>query len=139
MASKLSPECWMHIFHYLDNLNTRESCADLHSCLLVNRFWCKIIVQILWKDPFSYQLSSEKFNLLLKTYLKCLSEQSINRLEEANIMLKTFNETPMFYYPEFLRGLVVDNMRFDGCISIYDLINFEEISYEIIQQKYLKL
>src|SRR6185369_4253281 len=108
MASQLSPECWMRIFHYL-NLNTRKNYADLHSCLLVNRFWCKMVVSILWEDPFSYQLSSKKFNLLLKTYLKCLSEQSIKKMEEAKISLEIFNGKPMFCYSEFLRGLTVDN------------------------------
>ncbi|PKC69736.1 hypothetical protein RhiirA1_503661 [Rhizophagus irregularis] len=116
MESQLSTETWTQIFNYL------ESRADLHSCLLVNRLWCRIMVKILWEHPFSYNMSHEKFKSILKTYLTCLNERSIERLEESGIKLIMFNnKKPMFAYNEFLRDLVIDSIRFDICI--YNLIN----------------
>jgi hypothetical protein len=115
MASQLSTETWVQIFNYLEGRN------DLHSCLLVNRFWCRIMVQMLWEHPFSYNLTNEKFKSILKTYLKCLNRKSIERLEASGIKLNVFNKRPMFCYSEFLKDLVVDSIRFD--IGIYHLIN----------------
>lgn len=115
MASQLSTETWTHIFSYL------EARADLHSCLLINRFWCRIMVQKLWEHPFSYNMSHEKFRSILKTYLTCLNEKSTKRLEESGVNLITFNKKPMFAYYEFLKDLVIDSVRFDICI--YHLVN----------------
>ncbi|GET03495.1 hypothetical protein GLOIN_2v1557212 [Rhizophagus clarus] len=146
MASLLSIETWVHIFNYL------EARADLHSCLLVNRFWCRGIVHLLWEHPFSYNLTNEKFKSILKTYLLCLNKQSIQRLTESGIRLSMINKNPMFCYTEFLKDLVIDSIRFDICI--YQLIielknngkqkvtkirkSREDYDIKKIQQKYSK-
>ncbi|RIA90159.1 hypothetical protein C1645_770692 [Glomus cerebriforme] len=112
MALQLSTESWIHIFNYL------ETSSDLYSCLLVNRCWCKIIVQILWKRPFSHIPTDKKYHLILKTYLKCLSKQSIEKLKEGGIKSVIFNEKPMFYYIEFLKELIIDSDRFDSSLIL---------------------
>ncbi|POG79105.1 hypothetical protein GLOIN_2v1870015 [Rhizophagus irregularis DAOM 181602=DAOM 197198] len=33
---------------------------SLHSCLLVNKTWCEIIVPILWKNPWKYLEEDKK-------------------------------------------------------------------------------
>ncbi|RHZ45250.1 hypothetical protein Glove_682g17 [Diversispora epigaea] len=46
-SSSLPIECWQEILKNLENDK-----KSLHSFLLVNRTWCKIIVPILWNNPF---------------------------------------------------------------------------------------
>jgi hypothetical protein len=47
MSSQLPIDCLDEIFVYL-----KDDKFTLHSCLLVNRFYCKIAVEILWRDIF---------------------------------------------------------------------------------------
>ena len=47
--SQLPTDCLNEIFEYLE-----DDKVTLHSCLLVSRLWCKIIVKILWKFVWNY-------------------------------------------------------------------------------------
>src|SRR5687767_1296798 len=47
MPHQLAVDCLIEIFGYLDEFT-------LHSCLLVNRLWCKVSVRILWKSIQNY-------------------------------------------------------------------------------------
>jgi hypothetical protein len=31
----------------------RNDISTLHSCILVNRLWCRLAIPLLWEDPFS--------------------------------------------------------------------------------------
>ncbi|CAG8470857.1 18106_t:CDS:1 [Acaulospora morrowiae] len=71
-------ECIIEIFlHFEDNYST------LHKCLFVNRFWCKLVVPILWRRPFrqwcnSFQRVEKRiesnWNSLCRTYIAALNE-----------------------------------------------------------------
>ena len=50
MAFHLPADCLNEIFEHLEEYPT-----SLRSCLLVNRFWCKIAVRILWKNIWNFQ------------------------------------------------------------------------------------
>ena len=43
--------------------NLRNDFNTLYSCALVNRFWCRLAIPLLWEDPFSikYQENSSHF------------------------------------------------------------------------------
>jgi hypothetical protein len=45
MVLQFPTECLNRIFECLE-----EGKCSLHSCLLINRLWCKISVRILWRD-----------------------------------------------------------------------------------------
>src|SRR6266540_2361884 len=68
MACQIPADCLNEIFGYLNVL--REI---LHSCLLVNRFWCEVVVRILWKDIWSFTNSSLK---LISILIACLPNES---------------------------------------------------------------
>ncbi|GET54013.1 hypothetical protein GLOIN_2v1870015 [Rhizophagus irregularis DAOM 181602=DAOM 197198] len=68
---------------------------SLHSCLLVNKTWCEIIVPILWKNPWKYleedkkeksQLNDDipgvEYCLSELEYLKCHNNSDQNIFEE---------------------------------------------------------
>src|SRR5256885_10629625 len=61
--------------------NLRNNIKTLYSLALVNRFWCRLAIPLLWEDPFSikYQENSSHF---LDTYLLFLNENDKNEMKE---------------------------------------------------------
>ncbi|RGB34976.1 hypothetical protein C1646_815045 [Rhizophagus diaphanus] len=99
----LPTECVQKIVQYL-----LEEKQGLYSCLLINRYWCKIVISYLYRQPF--ELCSSKNRLkLFRTYLLCfdqveldsLSTRLIDALYIFNIFPKKRN--PLFNYFIFLR------------------------------------
>jgi hypothetical protein len=90
--------------------NLLQEKQGLYSCLLTNRYWCKIVIPYLWSHPF--ELCSTKNRLkLFKTYLLCfdqiaLDSLSIRMLEALNIFnLFPKKRNPLFNYFIFLRNV----------------------------------
>lgn len=88
----------------------KDDITTLHSCILVNREWCKIIIPILWNDtfkrirPFNNNGQSLEGKKLISTYIKSLSDESRNSLKKYGIKFLT-KEKSLFNYSEFLRSL----------------------------------
>ncbi|CAG8565260.1 14902_t:CDS:2 [Cetraspora pellucida] len=84
--------------------------CTLHSCLLVNRLWCQIVVPILWRQPFRYKRINPSAKLL-QTYWSCMTVDCILSedmlvLQEFNIKLPDSNQPSMiFNYPSFIKRL----------------------------------
>src|SRR5581483_2799514 len=99
MASYLPVECIREILEYLyDDTNS------LHSCLLVNRSWCEITIPILWRNPFGKEMSSNRYRLLINTYVSRLpmNEASIETNDTIDNVI-TPDESSTFNYATFLR------------------------------------
>src|SRR2546421_316568 len=103
MASKLPVDCLDQIFKCLD-----EDAKSLHSCLLVNRAWCTIIVPILWSNPWKFekpkQTDSTFWAAITHTILLCLSKESQELLRSNDIIKSTFVH-PLFDYVRFFQYL----------------------------------
>ncbi|RIA99693.1 hypothetical protein C1645_869752 [Glomus cerebriforme] len=84
--SQLNSDCFSEIFEHIDDKVT------LHSCLLVNRHWCKILVKILWRDVWNYN-----------TLITCLPKESKEILYEKGIIIST--STPIFNYVTYCKIL----------------------------------
>ena len=56
--SQLPTDCLNDIFEYL-----KDDMVTLHSCLLVNRLWCKVSVRVLWSD--TWNCSTSNFSTLI--------------------------------------------------------------------------
>src|SRR3954454_1889612 len=84
---KLNVDCLSFIFHELTDKNS------LHSCILVNKEWCNIVVPILWKeysDSCNYIWNNEineSEKKLFETILSYLSSSSNQNLSDNNIKL----------------------------------------------------
>src|ERR1043166_9173268 len=94
------PEITHYIVQYL-----RNDLKSLYSCILVNRFLCRITIPILWEDPFSVTIREEGYPYnFLDTYFLLIDENDKTKLKELGI---TFNppsfETPLFNYPSFIK------------------------------------
>ncbi|CAG8568007.1 867_t:CDS:2 [Rhizophagus irregularis] len=78
-------ECISHIFEsFQDNKN-------LYTCLLVNRFWCRIAIPILYKTPFTRNQERNKSqqSKIISTYLSCLNFKLYKN--NSNLLLNIIN------------------------------------------------
>ncbi|CAG8709251.1 10866_t:CDS:1, partial [Funneliformis mosseae] len=96
----LPTECMQEIFK-----NIQAQGSRLYPCLLVNRYWCKNVVHLLWSHPFVEDLSPENRCKLIHTYLACLDREENLGL---NSLLRPYNieipdtRQPIFNYPMWL-------------------------------------
>ncbi|CAI2174256.1 6620_t:CDS:1 [Funneliformis geosporum] len=86
-----------------------DDIASLHSCILVNREWCKITIPILWSDTFKQikpynNVHSPEENQIISTYITELSDRSIVSLNGCGVRLPT-QQKLLFEYSKFLRHL----------------------------------
>ena len=94
MSCQLPADCLNEIFR---RLNDRRS---LHSCLLVNRLWCQVSVQILWKTFLNFN-----------TLIACLPDESKEILRNNEIIISTPTPNPpTFDYVSFVRRLSIDKI-----------------------------
>src|SRR3989337_4461965 len=117
MAFQLPTDCLNEIFEHLEDYP-----ISLRSCLLVNRFWCKIAVRILWKNiwnfpnnmNYMYYGSHQKYIPLsiLSTLIACLPNESKNLLYENGISILTPTpKSPLFNYISFIKALSFSNFE----------------------------
>ncbi|CAG8438909.1 6685_t:CDS:1 [Diversispora eburnea] len=105
------PECLRLIFTHL-----KDDRTSLHSCILVNRLWCIICIDILWSEPFHLLYTCNKnpcvcslakrylqASNLLKTLLSCFIQQNPT-LFHKNIIYSSIT-SPLFNYVKYLRIL----------------------------------
>src|SRR5581483_1110578 len=108
MAYQIPVDCLNEILEYLE-----EDKPTLHSCLLVNRLWCKISVRILWRDIWKFTSrkcpsSSKVVSSIRSTLIACLPNESKELLckNKIPISLPTSNP-PVFNYAEFCKVLSI--------------------------------
>ncbi|GES86186.1 hypothetical protein GLOIN_2v866766 [Rhizophagus clarus] len=77
----LPTECMLEIFKHVQTQG-----SGLYSCLLVNRYWCKNIIPLLWSRPFE-GLSTENRHKLIHTYLACLDREDYLNLSSSNSLI----------------------------------------------------
>jgi hypothetical protein len=78
--------------------------STLHSCILVNRLWCRLAIPLLWEDPFSIPTKNYNF---IEIYLDNLNDDDFKaKLSEYKIKnnLFPYNNT-LFNYPSFIKYL----------------------------------
>ncbi|PKY26740.1 kinase-like protein [Rhizophagus irregularis] len=71
------PELTNEIIKYFKN-----DFSTLYSCILVNKFWCRLVIPLLWEDPFSiptqnYRLPTNFTLFNYPSFIKCLNIQNI--------------------------------------------------------------
>ncbi|RGB31414.1 hypothetical protein C1646_764101 [Rhizophagus diaphanus] len=103
----LTDDCIYHILNYLQNNR-----STLFNCLLVNRFWSKVTIPLLYANPFS-RLKDVNKSLIINTFLLCLNEEERNYLIKRNNIQKKLNsklfqrnEIKLIYeYPKYIKKL----------------------------------
>jgi len=103
--SNLNRDILLKIFELQNDGNS------LYSLSSVNITWCKIIIPILWKNPWKY-LNKLKKESLLNVIISHLSDEARDNL------FPTY-EKPLFNYIGFCRHLELSNLK-----SMIDTIKY---------------
>src|ERR1051325_123318 len=89
----LPDECFCNVLSFLDD-------HTLHSCLFVNRHWCRLSVPMVWSNPFNCRYYESKPSLI-NTLLACLDEDEISSLIPCAINFDS--QPPLFEYGKFVK------------------------------------
>ncbi|CAB5107242.1 unnamed protein product [Rhizophagus irregularis] len=91
------PELTYDVIKYFKN-----DFSTLHSCILVNRLWCRLAIPLLWENPFS--IPNKNYNFII-IYLHNLNGDLKAQLSKYKIDDKLFPSNALFNYPTFLKYL----------------------------------
>ncbi|GBB85614.1 hypothetical protein RclHR1_01210022 [Rhizophagus clarus] len=97
------PEVAENILYYL-----RDDTASLYSCVLVNRFLCRLAVPILWENPLSSKWKDKFHHHFLDIYFILLDDDDKKFLDKESIIIERINSfsfKPLFDYPSFIKTL----------------------------------
>jgi hypothetical protein len=99
----LPDDCIYYILQHVQNNR-----STLFNCLLVNRFWCKSSIPLLYANPF-VNITEKNYPIIL-TLIYCFSRAEIlqlkNQIELTQITDTNFDEEykPLFEYPKYLEN-----------------------------------
>src|SRR5947209_4351135 len=86
-------ECFDHVFSFLDE-------STLYNCLFVNRYLCRLVVPMIWRDPFE----SEPKPSLINTLFACRTNDEEDKFFPQIFRTMEFNDpTPLFEYGKFIK------------------------------------
>src|SRR3954447_21527734 len=90
----------------------RNDVNTLYSLALVNRFWCRLAIPLLWEDPFSIKYRKSSFHFL-DIYLLFLNDNDKDELKEILKLRKfdSISRKPLFNYPSFIKTLDLKRMQ----------------------------
>ncbi|POG77692.1 hypothetical protein GLOIN_2v1871144 [Rhizophagus irregularis DAOM 181602=DAOM 197198] len=97
------PELIYEIIEYFQN-----DYSTLHSCILVNKLWCRLAIPLLWENPFSITTGNYNF---IKVYLYNLNKYLKATLSKYQIIDSLLTSNTLFNYPSFIRYLNIDNIN----------------------------
>src|SRR5207237_935219 len=93
---QFNTDCLNEIFEYLE-----DDKVTLHSCLFVNRLWCEVSVQILWREIRDYSI-----------LISCLPKDSKEILHKAGFITSNLKH-PMFNYASFCKSLSISDLNYE--------------------------
>ncbi|PKK61115.1 hypothetical protein RhiirC2_792299 [Rhizophagus irregularis] len=91
------PELLNEIIQYF-----RNDFLTLHSCILVNRLWCRLAIPLLWEDPFSNPTANYHF---IRNFLYNLNDNDKTKLIEYEINIDLIPSNTLFNYPNYIKCL----------------------------------
>ena len=116
---------------YLIFKEFQDDKKTLHSCLLVNKTWCEVIIPIFWNNPWKDLKGKEK--LLLNVIILHVSDDDL--ISQGIDFLINCYQKPLFDYISFCKHL-----NFDVIWKIIDKdICFGESSRFLIKNEILNL
>jgi hypothetical protein len=101
--TQLNEDCLIIIFNEL-----QDNPYSLHSCILVNKFWCHIVMPILWRNPSPSNESSslQLFNMII--YLLPASSKNFLFKNIPELPVLKFSNKPLFNYISFFSQIPSD-------------------------------
>ncbi|CAI2163635.1 12427_t:CDS:2 [Funneliformis geosporum] len=122
VASRLPLDVLRIIFTFIRKSGKNSNNYDyntrryLHSCVLVNRSWCRAAVPLLWRNAFYYFKNGNA--KLIDTYISCFGYEEYEYLEEEGLVLhRKSYARPVFDYASMLKRLDYD--RFCQSVDVW--------------------
>ncbi|CAI2162137.1 2175_t:CDS:2 [Funneliformis geosporum] len=139
--SSLPPEILQEIFYNLDA--GHNGLRTLFSCLLVNRYWCLNIVEILWSKPFYYSNAFAKnpnFFRIIDVFLACLDEEDREDLRNNGVNLPVIFDKPLFSYGSYHKHLYYRTFFSSIYLWVQEKkTSYDDHAFEIVMKALLKL
>ncbi|KAG9296822.1 hypothetical protein G9A89_002219 [Geosiphon pyriformis] len=96
-------------------MNLKGEGTWLFSCALVNRTWCRMVIPILWSQPFllfQSLLNSHTAKLsFAMTLLSCLTKDSKDKLKRIGIEIPRYYDTTIFDYLALITELWLPKLQ----------------------------
>ncbi|PKY19799.1 hypothetical protein RhiirB3_432953 [Rhizophagus irregularis] len=131
----LTDDCIYYILQHL-----QDDRLTLFKCLLVNRFWCKSTIPLLYANPFA-NITEKNYSITL-TLILCFNKAEIlqlkNQLGSNQINNINFDKEhkPLFEYPKYLENYnnnTISSVIYKWFVKyVSDLSIFKKLYYEII-------
>ncbi|PKK57072.1 hypothetical protein RhiirC2_798714, partial [Rhizophagus irregularis] len=131
----LTDDCIYYILYYLQNNH-----STLFNCLLVNRFWCKSTIPLLYANPFA-NISKKRY-LIISTLIFCFDKTEISQLKnqlglsQVNNIIIDEGHKPLFEYLKYLEDYKysIINSVIYGWFAKYHsgLLSFQKLYNDII-------
>ncbi|RHZ77956.1 hypothetical protein Glove_168g241 [Diversispora epigaea] len=103
---------------------------DIHSVLLVNREWCRAVVPIYWKAPFSF--TKKRSMTAIKIY-----EMFFKQRSSMSAQGETQKVLPFFDYPSFIKELNYTSIL--ACKGIYERVETVESILRMLADRGIRL
>jgi len=87
--------------------NLRNNVNTLCSLVLVNRFWCRLAIPLLWEDPFSVKCRENLSSRFIDTYFLSDSDKSETKTKFYSKFSKFDSNLhkPLFNYPSLIKTI----------------------------------
>jgi hypothetical protein len=130
---QLIEDCLRIIFTELKN-----DTNSLYSCILVNRYWCRIAIPILWKNPYNLKniSNNNKFHNTIINFLPINSKQYLldNNIDIPFITSSSDNQSLLFNYISFsshISSKFINNIIKSLLKNEFDLDKYKKLEKEI--------
>ena len=110
--------------------NLRNNFSTLYSLVLVNRFWCRLAIPLLWEDPFSIKYRETLSFHFLDIYFLFLSDKDKSTTKFHSKFNSNLHE-PLFNYPSLIKTLNTFRIR----LHIANWINSADSAYRQLSNK----
>src|ERR1044072_2194784 len=85
--------------------NLRNNFNTLYSLALVNRFWCRLAIPLLWEDPFAIKYRKKLSLHFLDIYFLFLNDSDKRKWKEIKFLDDSKLKKPLFNYPSLIKTL----------------------------------
>ncbi|GBC07552.1 hypothetical protein RclHR1_07530001 [Rhizophagus clarus] len=108
----------------------------LFSCLMVNRLWCEIVIPVLWRKPWCYDINYRNKNSLYTIITSYLSDDVKEFLRKKGIQISSQSLT--FDYLSFCKSInvkIIDEIISIKYLTEYNRFILQEEIYSFLIRK----
>ncbi|PKC60938.1 hypothetical protein RhiirA1_467313 [Rhizophagus irregularis] len=105
--------------------------STLHSCILVNRLWCRLTIPLLWENPFTIPRKKHRvINIYLNDFDIYLNDDIKTKLNRYKSVNNSLPSNTLFNYPSFLKYLNTYNfiLSVEFWLKLHSLCHIDRLN-----------